>query len=401
MEVRLAGAWTLTRYDALTGDILTQPARVCDGTTRFSTVLSIHDSLLLKMTPVEAAQEAQPAKAASEPATGMATSAAGPLAGVDLSDPVPVTLSEPNVLLLDMAEFRLADGPWEPEEELLRIDTQLRKRLGLPLRMDAMVQPWVLEASGNGVEASLAASDPAHRLTLRFHIRTEIPLPAPLLGLEHPEGNRIRLNGQEVAQSDAGWFTDRCIRTVALPSLPAGIHVLELDTFLDRRYGLEWCYLLGDFGVRVDGRHKRVIEPVRSLAFGDWTTQGLPFYAGNVTYHCGFEGSGGSATLQAAQFTNPLLTVSVDGTPAGRIAWAPYRLTLGNMAPGPHSLDITAFGNRFNAFGCVHLCNPAYTWFGTSCWRTVGLDWSYQYRLKPMGLLVAPTVGCEDPFPAI
>jgi hypothetical protein len=28
---------------------------------------------------------------------------------------------------------------------------------------------------------------------------------------------------------------------------------------------------------------------VRALAFGGWTRQGLPFYAGNVTYHCSWQ----------------------------------------------------------------------------------------------------------------
>jgi hypothetical protein len=384
--IRLAGSWSLTRYDALCGKISSQPATVCDGMTRFTTVLSIHDSLLLRLTPVQVTNEPVVI------ATQVDSVSAGRIDGIDLCDPVPVTLSEPNVMLLDMAEFRLGDGLWESEEELLRIDTRLRLRLGLPLRMDAMVQPWVLENTESGAETTLDESDPTHRVSLRFTIRMEHAVAAPLLGLEHPEWNRIRLNGQVVEPCDVGWFTDRCIRTVALPSLQAGTHVLELDTFLDRRFGLEWCYLLGDFGVRVDGRHKRIVEPVRYLAFGDWTTQGLPFYAGNITYHCRCEGTGENATLQATQFSNPLLAVAVDGKPAGRIAWAPYRLPIGLLEPGGHNIDITAFGNRFNAFGCVHLSNQAYTWFGSSAWRTEGLDWSYQYQLKPMGLLVAPSI---------
>ena len=84
--------------------------------------------------------------------------------------------------------------------------------------------------------------------------------------------------------------------------------------------------------------------------------------------------------------------MAVDGNPAGRIAFAPYSLDLGTLDAGTHEVAVTAFGNRFNAFGCVHLCNPKFTWFGTPAWRTEGLSWSYQYQLKPMGLLVAPTV---------
>ena len=49
-----------------------------------------------------------------------------------IGDPVPVSLSEPNVLLLDHAAYRLNDEEWQPAEEVLRIDNLLRQRLGVP-----------------------------------------------------------------------------------------------------------------------------------------------------------------------------------------------------------------------------------------------------------------------------
>lgn len=59
--------------------------------------------------------------------------------------PVPVTLSEPNVLLLDMAEYSLDQEEWRDTEEVLRIDNLLRARLGYPLKMEAFAQPWSVE----------------------------------------------------------------------------------------------------------------------------------------------------------------------------------------------------------------------------------------------------------------
>ena len=391
VEVRLAGAWDLTCHNAMTGEIRSLPAIVKNGETCFTTELSIHDSLLLHLMPrTVSAQEIPEISAQGKPMghEGLSALAANPGSAtctcVELEDPVPITLSEPNVLLLDMAEFRLDGGEWEPEEEILRIDTRLRTRLGWPLRMEAMIQPWVLLES--------APEAPCHKVSLRFAFRTDCPLAETALGVEHPEEMRIVLDGKPVDQRDVGWFTDTCIRKIALPALSAGNHVLELEVPFGHKDGLEWAYLLGDFGVRVDGRHKRIIEPVRNLAFGDWTSQGLPFYAGNVTYLCSLKTKGGAVSLAATQFPNPVLSVAVDGNPAGRIAFAPYSLDLGTLDAGTHEVAVTAFGNRFNAFGCVHLCNPKFTWFGTPAWRTEGLSWSYQYQLKPMGLLVAPTV---------
>jgi hypothetical protein len=183
---------------------------------------------------------------------------------------------------------------------------------------------------------------------------------------------------------------DEAIQTVALPRLEAGTHMLVLTLPYSRGTSLEWCYLLGDFGVRVEGGRARVIAPVRQLPFGDLTSQGLPFYGGNVTYHCTVEGSGAPLTLRAAKFRAPLLTVDLDGRRLGPIAFAPFQLDLGALSQGAHALDITAYGSRVNTFGCLHNADERAFWFGPNAWRTSGDDWSYEYRLRPAGLLAAP-----------
>lgn len=61
-----------------------------------------------------------------------------------LPNRVAVTLSEPNVLLLDRAEFCMDDGAYQPAQELLRADNVLRSQLGFPARGGEVAQPWVL-----------------------------------------------------------------------------------------------------------------------------------------------------------------------------------------------------------------------------------------------------------------
>lgn len=73
---------------------------------------------------------------------------------------VPVVCSEPNVSILDLAEYRFDDGEWNPEEEILRIDNKFRKILGYPLRMEALAQPWINDKE-EGFE---------HTLSLRYTI---------------------------------------------------------------------------------------------------------------------------------------------------------------------------------------------------------------------------------------
>ena len=77
-----------------------------------------------------------------------------------LPEPKTCFLEEDNVLLLDKARYRLDDGAWENEEELLKVDDRLRRRLGYPLRTESQPQPWLLEKKNC-----------THRVTFRFAIR--------------------------------------------------------------------------------------------------------------------------------------------------------------------------------------------------------------------------------------
>jgi hypothetical protein len=167
---------------------------------------------------------------------------------------------------------------------------------------------------------------------------------------------------------------------------------LILDIVFGRLTNVENCFLLGRFGVEAAGRTAFVKEYPESLPFGDLVLSGLPFYGGNVTYKCMVYSKGGSARLEATYFRCPLLSVKLDGKPVGRIAYAPYVLDLGILTEGRHELEITAFGNRVNTFGCLHNADETMEWFGPDAWRTVGAAYSHEYRFKPAGILKAPAV---------
>ena len=90
----------------------------------------------------------------------------------------------------------------------------------------------------------------------------------------------------------------------------------------------------------------------------------------------------------------PLVGVNLDDQPVGRIAFAPFRLELGRVKNGRHRLDLTCYGHRFNAFGSLHNLNLEHLWAqtGPEAWRATGADWSYEYQLRPMGILNSPAV---------
>ena len=112
-----------------------------------------------------------------------------------------------------------------------------------------------------------------------------------------------------------------------LPPIPAGETELLLTIPFGVQTAVEWCYLLGDFGVTLTGDRARLTAPVRALAIWRYCTAGsTPCYTGNVIHHGEVDMPGGSCFLRLPAFRSPVLGISLDGKPVGRVAFAPYRL---------------------------------------------------------------------------
>lgn len=367
--LRIRGEWKVRRMDTATGEIAPLHVAYEKGRTVLRYAFYAYDSLLIELTPgrAEAGEDAPAEKKFDYYA---------------LWHLVEIALSEPNVLLLDTAQYAFDDEEnWRDEEELLRADDAFREELGYPLRKKEVAQPWVVP------------DEPiTHHLRLKFTVHSEMEIKAPQLALEKAESVEIAVNGCPVDNASVGWFVDESIKKVQLPDLPAGDSVIELTLPFGRRSNVEWCYLLGDFGVRVQGAEKTVIPPVRRLGFSDWTTQGLPFYCGNVTYKIPVRVEKDTLTIRVPQYRGSVLGMEMDGVRQGDMAYAPYEYTFTNLQPGEHEVGITVYGNRVNGFGCVHNCDDSTSWFGPDCWRSEGVRWCYEYRLRKSGLLVSPQI---------
>ena len=366
LRFTLSGEYILTVYDTLSGDIQPLPARYADGCTIFERTWHMHDSLLLKLTPGRAV--ATPIADALFPET--------PDLRFGL---VPVTLEEPNMLLLDMAEYSFNGSEFYAEDELLRIDNTVRRQLDIPVRRKEVVQPYLI-----------APEEPTDRLTLRFTIPSEIPVTGAQLALEDAASAAIILNGTAVPNTTDGWYVDHAIEKIALPDLHPGINILEITVPIGRRTHLEAFYLLGDFGVRVNGTVRTITPPVRMLGWGDITYQGLPFYTGNILYHLQVQ-THDTFRIRIPQYRGGLLKVFLDGEDAGNIAFSPYSADL-NTTPGTHALDIRLYGTRHNGFAQLHHTQGIYFYQSPNSWRSAGDLWSYEYRFKPAGILKSPEI---------
>ena len=375
LRIRLRGEWKPTVYNTLTGETAPIGYTVTKGRTEIRCRMYDYDSLLLWLAPAAVGDGC-----ADEP---LGPDVAHALPGVHKTLPVtvPYTLSEPNALLLDQAEYALDDEPWQPAEEILRLDNACREKLSWPSRKEAFAQPWVSPAEA-----------PSHTVRLRWRIRSAMAYSGAQLAMEELNGAQLTFNGQPVPVNVTGWYTDKAIQTVALPPLQAGENVLEASIPFGRRVNLEWAYLLGDFGVEASGRYTCIVPARAQLAFGDITAQGLPFYGGNITYHIPVTTDGGALTLRAGQYRGVLQTAALDDGDEQPVIYPPYTLTLPAVPAGQHTLHLTLYGHRRNGFGPVHLTDLCDRWIGPNAWRSEGDRWCYDYRLAEEGVLTTPEV---------
>ncbi len=369
LKLTIQGFWQLSELNTSDGSQHSLAAEYTETSTLLSLHLHKHGSVLLSLVP---GKNTTGASLAYKENKRLST----------LAGPVPVSLSEPNVLLLDTPEWRIGEGEWQPKKHSLQLDPIIRKELGLPTVAGQMAQPWTDQEP---VEHAAFVS-------LRYTIESAVDVTSPQLALEGASKTRIILNGIEVSVNIDGYFTDESIQKVNLPSLDAGTHTLELIVDYTRKTYLEWCYLLGDFGVKVLGDRASLIEPVQELAYGDWTTQGLPFYAGNLTYHCSAPETEGEVSIRVPHFEGPLVSVA-SGNIKTKLAFSPYSANLGLVEKGT-AIDVTVFGNRANAFGQLHntVASGQGYWYGPNSWRSKKDEWSEEYQLRPMGILTAPVI---------
>lgn len=366
LRFTIKGEYTLTQYNTLTGEISPLPAVYRSGNTVLERDWFIHESLLLRLTPGKGEEAPSSTKEENTPPDTLFGS-------------VPVTLEEPNMLLLDMAEYAFNGGDFFSEDELLRIDNIVRRQLDIPLRRKEVVQPYLI--------ASETAKD---RLTLRFRIPSEVAMDKVKLAMEDAESTKIVLNGVSVPSTVDGWYVDKSIGTVPLPGLKAGENILEVTVPIGRRTNLEYFYLLGGFGVRINGTVKTVTAPVTELGFGDITRQGLPFYTGNLLYKLHVQSEGGF-DLRVPQWRGGLLKVFVDGKDQGNIAFSPYSMHIACEA-GEHEVAVRLYGTRQNGFAQLHHTPGVYFYQSPNSWRSAGDLWCYEYQFKPAGILRSPEV---------
>ena len=262
------------------------------------------------------------------------------------------------------------------------LSNELRDALGIPRRSWNVLQPYAVENR-----------EVTHKATMKFTVFCETPVAAPILALEDADVAEITCNGEAVPNTDCGYYIDRSIRKVALPPLCAGENVITVTLPFGESTDLEYCYLLGDFGVKIAGEERVIVKSEEKVGFDDVAVQGLAHFGGVLTYKIPVTlPEKGTLKIHAPHFSAHVMTVTLDGEKKEIIAYSPYTVAIEGVKKGVHTLEINAYIPRYNCLSPLHLADAKTDWIGPGAWRTTGDSWTECYRLRPSGLLGAPTV---------
>lgn len=369
ITVCIRGRFRPVRYDTLNGNIVPIGYRTTGDQTVLTYPLFAQDSLLLKLE-----------KTAEEKSETVPESTPRKVVGrIVWNGRSEYERSEPNVLVLDIGNLSWDCKGWAEREEMLRTDERIRREFSWPLADGKDCQPWAIEEE-----------KPTHFPYIRFVVKSEIEIGECMLA--HESTTEIFLNGARVPVVKSGYFVDHEIFTTKLPKLRKGENEIVVRMPISKRISMENCYLLGDFGVRLEEGRPIIVKKAAALSFRPITKQGMPFYGGNVTYRRQIETPDCDLRISTDGYVGALLSVKLDGKEEGKIVYAPYRTEIADVKKGKHILELTLYGTRGNCFGALHDTAENRGWKGPLMYYTKGEEWSYGYRVRPMGLDRAPVI---------
>ena len=367
VTIILKGEYYPQVMDTLKGEIRDVDFEVLDNKTKIVYTLYKNDSLLLKLGKYTETVKAVPKKEESKILTKT----------VDFRCAIPFEREEPNVVVLDMAEFSRNGTDFEPCENVLKIDEMFRNDLFNmpPIGGDA---PWKFQGE--------KITDYVY---LRFKVQSKFEAKCELA---YEEAEEVLLNGVAVPVTDGGWYVDVGIRKMSLPKLKCGENIISIRAPIAKSVRVENYYLIGDFDVETVGCDCIIQPPRKQLSFGSIVHQGMPFYGGNIIYKLKINTPQCDIKIRVNKYCGALLHIYVDGEDKGPLVFDPYIKEIENLSCGEHKIEIKFFGNRNNTFAALHNCDEAYGYYSPRAWYTKGEQWSYDYCFEDTGIMTSPVI---------
>ena len=288
-----------------------------------------------------------------------------------ITGPFEFSLSEPNICVLDFAEYKIAAGDWQPETDVLKIDQQVRDAHGVVRRGGEMLQPWFV------------AQHPVKELCdveLRYSFEIEAMPGWVDLVIEEPENFSVEVNGHPLDLACSERWIDIAFHRIRISSgfLQAGGNQITLKTRYTENSNLEAVYLLGEFGVQLNGLKRTLVPNIETLDVGDICPQGFPFYSGTITYKV-------PVPEQATRIRLPEIAGACAKVGEQVLGWDPFEAEVsGDVA------EVEIVLSRRNTFGPLHDAEKERYWNWPGHWITEGDEFEPNPVLIPSGLLAAP-----------
>ncbi len=305
-------------------------------------------------------------------------------AGQTLAGPFKYSLEEENICVLEEVEYSIDGSPWK-KDDVLRADKAVRKHFGIEARSGEMIQPWFQEkffpeSSGKTLG----------KVALRYNFTVdELPEQDLVLCVEEPHKFSISLNGTELEHNpDDGFWIDIAFKKIGVNKalLQSGNNSTELITDFNALSNLEAIYLIGDFGVYLDGATRIIRNLPEKLSIGDISVQGLAFYGAGLSYE--IELTEENNYLDIPNFDGAFIALCTDKGREIR-PWAPYGFSLKGMSG---KAEIEVMLTRRNTFGPLHQIPLHTDWYAPYNFVSEGDAWQDAPNLWPSGLLEAPLV---------
>lgn len=307
-----------------------------------------------------------------------------------LTGEFPYAADEPNVCVLDWCRWRWKDGEWSDEAEALKADQQVRSNIGIEWRGGEMLQPWYAKLHDKKEYGEL-------QLSYEFYI-DQLPECDVYLAGERPELNQYKINGIELHNDDINDFwVDDCFKKMKIPAgaLKIGRNEVTIDVTFMRTTNIEALYLVGVFGVKLDGRKRTIVDTPALIGCEDYIKYDLPFFTGNMTFtlmpedYQNILGEVGETAdrvvLTPKEFTGGCAKVSAAGKTTV-LGWNPYEADVTEAYRKGLPISVTIVGTRTNVFGPLHeVAKPAGA-CGPGNFVTGGDQWTDNYSLLRSGV---------------
>lgn len=302
----------------------------------------------------------------------------------------PYACDEPNVCVLDWCKWRWKGQEWHDEAEVLKADQQVRSDLGIEWRGGEMLQPWYAKLHDKKQYGEL-------QLSYEFYIDT-LPETDVFLAGERPELNQYKINGIDLHNDDINDFwVDDCFKKMKIPAgtLKIGRNEVTIDVTFMRTTNIEALYLVGIFGVKLDGRKRTLVEVPSVMGCDNYSAYNMPFFTGNLTFTLtpdDYKDILGDAAKDAdrivltpKEFTGGCAKVTV-GDKTTVLGWDPYEADVTEAYKNGLPISVTVVGTRVNVFGPLHeVAKPAGA-CGPGNFVTGGDQWTDNYSLLRSGL---------------